>query len=321
MSGSVNTLPEGMSARVNEMGLTAVRLHYSADPDKRPGTEAGDRWLDHARALFPDPAVWDAEFEINWFIAAGARVYPEFYESVHCTPLEPLRRKVVYRAWDFGWHAPACLIAQIDGKDRLCILREVVGRQQTTRSFAQMVVDRCADWFPSHTAGFQDFCDPAGQQAQPAAERAEMRDVEVLQAFQIYPTWEHGWSRKDGRALVHQLLRPRSDGTPSVYVDAVGCPVLMQGFLGKYVYPETRDGKTRDEPDEGNHPWADVHAALRYLATGLYSALGLRRFKYQQVVPAKVTTHGYGVPMSRRAPVGGRPERALGGAPRMVREI
>ncbi len=317
---------EGLTVRRNEMGLTAVRLHYSADPAKRPGTEAGDAWLDRTRTLFPDPNAWEAEFEVNWFIAAGARVYPEFWESLHCQPLDMRRQKVIYRAWDFGWHAPACLIAQIDAKDRLCVMREVVGRQQTTRAFAQSVIDRCAEWYPRYTLDFIDFCDPAGQQAQPAAERAEMRDVEVLQSLQIYPTWENGWSRKDGRSLVHQLLRPRTDGTPSFYMDAVGCPVLLQGFLGKYVYPESRDGRAKDEPDEGNHPWADVHACLRYLATGLYSALGLRRFRYQQVVATKVsTTHGYGIPVGR--PTAARRDRepgegipVLGVTPRMVRE-
>ncbi len=233
--------------------------------------------------------------EINWWITAGARVYPEFIESDHCRPAESVRRKVIYRAWDFGYHSPAVVIAQLDAQDRLLVLKEVVGHEQTTRDFAKDVIAQCATWFPHHAAGFDDCCDPAGQQRKSTAEASELRDVEILGGLGIFPRWEHGWSRKDGRALIHQLLVLRHDLTPSLYVDQAGCPTLVQGFLGKFVYPTTRDGRAQDEPDESNHPWADVHAALRYLATRLYSSLGLRRFRYQPVMKDEsVAYHGYG---------------------------
>jgi len=290
---------KGLDVRVNELGLTAIRLHYSADPDKDPATDVGARWLDQARRLQPDPNRFSMEFEINWWVAAGTRVFPEFTEARYSKPLEPRTRKVLYRAWDFGWHAPVCLIGQIDSQDRLMVLREIVGREQTTRDFAKLVIDRCTAWYPHHVAGFEDFCDPAGQHVSAtASERSESRDVEVLQALQIYPKWEHGWSRKDGRALIHQLLVLRTDDTPSLYVDGAQCPVLLQAFLGKYVYPPKAGGQAHDEPDEHNHPWADAMAALRYLVTGLYTALGLRRFRYQPVLKEEEPTyHGYGTPI------------------------
>lgn len=290
---------EPFSVRRNNLDFTAVRLHYRADPDKNPDTETGQKWHEQARRLYPDPNQWQMEFEISWWVAEGQRVYPEFTESLHAKPLSLRPRKVIYRAWDFGWLAPACLIAQIDEKDRLVILHEVVGHQETTREFARHVIDRCAQWFPAHAPGYEDFCDPAGQQASPtASEHSEVRDVEVLSALSIWPKWDHSWSRKDGRALVHQLLAPRTDGTPSCYVDTAECPILLQGFLGKYVFPESRTGKIQDEPDETNHPWADAHACLRYLATGLYSTLGLRRFRYMPVMKTdEPSYHGYGSPM------------------------
>ena len=291
----------GFDVRINEIGLAAVRLHYSADPEKDPTTEQGQKWVDNMRRFYPDPNQWNQEFEINFWVAAGTRVYPEFNEIHHCRDVEHRSRKVIYRAWDFGWITPACVIAQIDERDRLVILRELVGREQTTKSFAEDVIFRCAQWYPHHVAGFQDFCDPAGQQHKPNAnERSEAQDVAILQTLGVYPTWEHGWSRKDGRSLVHQLLQLRVDDTPSLYVNPTRCPVLVQGFLGKFVYPGTRDGRAKDEPDESLHPWADVQACLRYLATGLYSALGLRRSKAP--VPtrsANLKYSGYGTPIRR----------------------
>ena len=74
--------------------------------------------------------------------------------------------------------------------------------------------------------------------------------------------------------------------------------LLSQMFVNEpKVISIISDIKEADEPDENNHPWADAMAALRYLCTGLYSALGLRRFAYQPVIPTKRSnTHGYGTP-------------------------
>jgi hypothetical protein len=299
---------KGFSVHENALGFQAVRLHYSAMPEHdvtHPDPEIAAQaqaWLAEAKRTFADPARFQQEMEINWWVSIGARVYPEFQESHHAPfALAPNPRKVLYRAWDFGWHAPACLIASIDGKDRLLTLKEVVGKEQTTRDFAQYVLRRCAEWYGPWAPGYQDFCDPAGQQVKSmASEKQEKRDVEVLDSLGIHPKWEYGWSRKDGRALVHQLLVLRTDGSPGILVDPTGCPTLVQGFLGKYVYPERQDGRVKDEPEEDNHPWSDVHAALRYLATGLYSALGLRRFAYQPILKKDAPAYtGYGTPKAK----------------------
>jgi hypothetical protein len=303
----------GYSVTTNALGIRAIRVHYSASAEKNvlsTDPEVAKRaaaWYDSARLIYPDPNQWAQEMEINWWMAAGTRVYPEFSETLHTKPIEYFQsRKVIYRAWDFGWHAPVCLIAQIDEKDRLTVLREIVGKQQTTREFAEQVISKCAQWFQGdsklmRTAGYQDFCDPAGQKVSAnGSEHSEVRDVEVLNKLAIHPSWEYGWSRKDGRSLVHQLLAQRIDGTPSMYVSATDCPVLLQGFLGKYVYPARKGGTAHDEPDENSHPWADAHAALRYLCTGLFTALGLKRQSASVTQLPPVHHHGYGTPLRPR---------------------
>ena len=292
---------KGFSVTKNAMGFVAVRLHYSADPAKDPLNEqhgeSAQKWLDQQRSALPDPNDWQREYEINFFVGVGTRVFPQFTEERHGMPLQLTRRKIIYRGWDFGWHAPACLIAQVDSKERLCVLKEVVGAKQTTKDFAQTVIQKCAEWFPQHAAGFDDFCDPAGQQVKSLeSEQSEKRDIEVLNGLGIYPKYEYGWSRKDGRALVHQLLQLRVDGTPSLYVDLAGCPLLGQSFLGRYVYPETREGKVREDPDDDTHPYADVMAALRYLVTGLHWKLGLRGRPSTPSPQAPRDWTGYGTP-------------------------
>lgn len=298
---------KGLLISENPLGWRTIKLHYSSDPahdvtnpDEELRAQA-NQWVVEKQRIVGDPHRWAQEMEISFWAALGARVFPEFLESLHAPmPLLPNPRKVLYRSWDFGWRAPACLIASIDSKDRLLVLKEIIGLESSTRDFAQDVIRRCAEWFPTHAPGWQDFADPAGQQVKSIdSEKSEKRDIEVLNTLGIYPSWEYGWSRKDGRSLIHQLLVLRTDQTPGIFVDPAGCPTLLQGFLGKFCYPETKQGKIKDEPDESLHPWADAQAALRYMVTGLYTALGLRRFRYQPVIPdtKEQKWMGYGTPI------------------------
>jgi hypothetical protein len=193
------------------------------------------------------------------------------------------------------------LIAQVDSRDRLLVLREVIGSQTTTKDFAQRVIEECAKAWPHNSAGYEDYDDPAGQQVSSIeSEKSERRDAEVLNGLGIFTKHEWGWSRKDGRSLVHQLLQVRTDGSPGLLVDPAGCPILCQSFLGRYVYPETKDGKVQEEPDDKTHPYADVMAALRYLVTGLHGKLGLRRPIGNRTPTSPPEDYtGYGLPRRR----------------------
>lgn len=297
---------KGYSGSRNAMGLYAIRWHYSANPAHDPDhpdpaiAASAREWLERQRESYPDPNDFAREMEINWHVAKGSRVFPQFSETYHTRPLTTNRHRVIARGWDFGWHAPVCLFAQIDGQGRLVLLKELVGAKQTTREFAGDVLKRAAEWFPLHTPGAEDFCDPAGQQVKTIdSDKSERRDIEVLEGLGIHPRYEWGWSRKDGRTLIHQLLTLRTDGTPSMYVDPTGCPVLTQAFLGRYVFPETQNGKLREDPNDEEHPFGDVMAALRYLVTGLHAKLALTRFKASSLAGVPVSRpSGYG--MARR---------------------
>lgn len=299
----------GYSSSMNAMDFQAIRLHYQALDDRNPFhpdpliAAKGRDWLDTQRRQWPDPNDFAREFEISFYAGQGARVFPQFTIQNHTMVLEFNARRIIYRAWDFGWHAPVCLFAQVDGKDRLVVLREIVGAQQTTQAFANKVIQRSNEWFPNHPGGFDDFCDPAGQQVHAIEnERNEKRDVEVLAGLGIHARYQWGWSRKDGRSLVHQLLNLRSDGTPSLYVDEAKCSLLCQAFLGRYIYPEKLDGSHDDEPDDKTHPWADLMAALRYLIIGLHPKLNVARAMFGtrspivNMVSTPHPTHGYGTP-------------------------
>lgn len=289
------------------MGFTAVWLHYSCDPAKNPDNpdqalaDKARAWLAAQRQQWPDPNDFEREFEINFMVGKGSRVFPQFSQLTHTAPYAYNKYRALYRAWDFGWHCPVCIIAQIGPSGRLHIFREIVGTGEDTHAFASRVVEQCALWFPNHAgaAGFEDYCDPAGQHVQSLeSERNERRDIEVLEGLGIHPRYEFGWNRKDQRTLVHRLLALRADGTPGLLVDEGGANIVAASFLGRYVYPERRDGTVAEEPDDVTHPWADVMAAVRYLVVGLQRRLGLARFAMNAAPtqPESTSFHGYGTP-------------------------
>ena len=70
-----------------------------------------------ARKSYPDPNDWEREMEINFFVGKGTRVFPQFTETIHAQPrieYEPF--KIIFRACDFGWHCPVCLVILVDNK-------------------------------------------------------------------------------------------------------------------------------------------------------------------------------------------------------------
>jgi hypothetical protein len=73
-------LPFGMAMRRTAGGIAVIRLHYSADPNKRGG------WAEREKAGYVKKSNWDLEMEIKYEAKSGALVYPEFDRAIHVVP-------------------------------------------------------------------------------------------------------------------------------------------------------------------------------------------------------------------------------------------
>jgi len=76
---------KGISRRTTKLGFNILRLHYTADQDKDPTTEAGKRWYDEARKGMSE-ARWAAEYDIDYGALSGTLVFPEFEAGTHVVP-------------------------------------------------------------------------------------------------------------------------------------------------------------------------------------------------------------------------------------------
>ena len=103
----------GLSARVAPSSVPVIRLHYSADPAKRPGTAAGDTWIKDSESGYPGgrrSPRWRKELEIEYGAFGGTKLFPDWdlwkQGPIICQPFDPIGYKL-YGSYDHGWNNPA----------------------------------------------------------------------------------------------------------------------------------------------------------------------------------------------------------------------
>lgn len=104
----------GLTNRVTSSGIPVVRLHYSADPEKRPGTPIGDKWLEQAIMGYPGGTAsprWRKEQEIDYGALSGTKLFPEWERwstngAILIAGFDPTGQRL-YGSYDHGWRNPA----------------------------------------------------------------------------------------------------------------------------------------------------------------------------------------------------------------------
>ena len=105
----------GLSFRVASGSIPVLRLHYSADPRKRPGTLSGEAWLAEAATGYPGgiaSARWQKEMEIVYEAFSGTKLFPDWAawrRWIVVPPFDPQGYKL-YGSYDHGWNRPACFL-------------------------------------------------------------------------------------------------------------------------------------------------------------------------------------------------------------------
>lgn len=237
-------------------GFAVLEVHYTADPAKRDPEWKARMSKGMTRRQ------WDQEYEMNWQLKAGQPIFAEFERQVHAATSLQLRPDAeLLRGWDFGYHRPACVFAQFNQADQLCILGAVIGKDVHILHFARQALK----WFPDAKT-VRDFCDPAGNQR---SDKSERTSIEMLQSLGVYPEW-HRTGIKSGVDLIRHLLFKRPDLRPGLLVDG-GCEALLDGFEGGYSYPEARPGQIASELPDKDGYYDHLFDALRYLVVGVVS--------------------------------------------------
>ena len=92
-------LIRGLKYRKNNNGYAVLELKYTADPDKDPERN-GAEWYKNAKEGMSSDE-WEQEYEINYQIKIGKRVFPDFTEKSICKLIYNPHKPLLI-GWDFG---------------------------------------------------------------------------------------------------------------------------------------------------------------------------------------------------------------------------
>jgi len=209
---------KGVSFTKNPKNSFAVfRIHYTADPDKDPATEAGRLWHEKVQRGMPEDG-WQREYEINFSTMAGKPVYNDFNMEQVCR-LKWNKNWVLYRGWDLGYHRPAVHFSCFDEKDRwLWLFPEQLGHDIMFADFIDYIQDVTMANFPE--AMIRDFFPHDAKHVDPKAGDKNLNTaVAIAISKGLAPEISPITNVNDGINLIRHKMLLRADKEFGMLVD------------------------------------------------------------------------------------------------------
>jgi len=136
----------------SDSGFHCIRVHYSADPEKDPETNAGAQWFGRSIQGYPGgvkSSAWRQEMEIDWDSTGGELVFPqlsEYEEDIVIRPFTVPESWALYASFDFGHRNPSSFhVYAIDHDGDIWVIWEYyragVGYRKTAQS-----IRACPHW-------------------------------------------------------------------------------------------------------------------------------------------------------------------------------
>lgn len=197
-------------------------------------------------------------------VGTGKNVYPEYNSDWHAVEDIPaIQGDPLILGWDFGL-TPACIVAQVNSRGQVLVLKEYCATDMGIRTFAEsVVIPSLVRDFPYCKVG-SSVGDPAGAARDSIME--ELSCLGELNALGLETIAARTNDLEPRIGAVRFFLNKAIDGKPGMMVSKKGCPVLHRGFVKDYVFKRlavSGEERYKDKPDKNatSHP----HDALQYL--------------------------------------------------------
>lgn len=277
--GWITTNPPNTDHWIYELfeGPTADKSHYQI-------VKASSRENPHLPADYV--ANLEREYDPSWvkkfvdgefgFMVTGDPVYENFREvdkngnAWHSRLGLKWRSQYgsVHRYWDFGFHRPAVVWAQVSPSLIWKVYKEYMGNNVYIQDFAPKVIDISNKIFGG--AKFLDFGDPAGNQKNDKVDTTTIKLLEKDFKIKIQSRFS---LISEGVELIQGKINRVIDGEPAFQINPDECPILMAGLTGAYCRAKVSTGKDMQSAD----PIKDGHFehtqdALRMGAVNIFGA-------------------------------------------------
>lgn len=282
----MNDLP-GFDIRLHD-GIPVLRLHYSADPAKRPGTPEGDRWLNEAERGYPGGRLgprWRKEMEIEYNALGGQAVFPDWeawQAWVVVPPVSPHGLRL-YGAFDYGWRNPgAFLVFGVASDGDLFALWETYDRKLPVMQWAKIIKGETVRWqgkvYPGNPYAHEGDPGLTWLRADPQlwAENQEMTDntvKSIADLFRREGVAMQAAERGGDTTIAEWLYTYWEDPTRPKLRITTQCPNLIReigGLRHKEISP--RVGLKMDAPEsfmaKDDHAWDAMKYFLQKFPPG-----------------------------------------------------
>lgn len=219
------------------------------DPDitifELPSTENWDFMTKAYRSTLENmPASWRRRYLLGktGFLPSGTPVYPAFVEGLHVRKTAIVPDRPIIRSWDFGYRRAACAWMQRTDEGQLLIHKEWMALETPESEFIEGVKQRTNEWFEDRACA--DYGDPAARNRDPEGVstlvRLDKAGIKMVARNSTYA---------ERIPLINQRLSLLIGGEPAVIVDP-GCPIIIEGLLGGYHFPEIDPDKRYTQKHE-----------------------------------------------------------------------
>ena len=146
----------GLTNRITVSGVAVLRVHYSSDEHKRPGTPAGDEWLSQATSGYPGGTKsprWRKEMEIDYGALGGTKLFPEWENwsqngRIVIPSFDPIGYRL-YGSYDHGWRNPSSYhVHGINGDGVKITLFEFYGSHVPYQVISRVIKGETVTVFP-----------------------------------------------------------------------------------------------------------------------------------------------------------------------------
>jgi len=276
---------DGLKFRISKGGIPVIRLHYSADPNKRPGTPEGDRWIELEASGYPGGIQgprWRKEMEIDYGAIGGMKVFPLMDQwitqgRIIIPPFYPEGCKL-YGSYDHGWRNPsAYYVHAINYDGQIRTVWEFYSAKVTVGEIARIingqdVVTGDGRRFLGNPFAGQEVFKVADPQIW--AEDQSMSDNTMKSVNHLFETadppvyFEPGDRGADTTVVEWILGHFWADPENPKWQITTDCPKLIWE-LGKLRHKEfsAKVALSRDQPeqlvDKDNHAWDSIKMFLK----------------------------------------------------------
>lgn len=209
------------------------------------------------------------------FVRDGKVIFPEYVDSLHCRPFEPVRGVPLRLGADFGL-TPAMAIGQRRANGTYRILDEVVTHDMGAKRFAGLCLRHLQEKYSEFDIETATG-DPAGDSRLADDEEKTVFSVMAAEGLVMKPAHTNDFTIRT--TAVSSLLSRLEDGEPAIAIHP-RCKVLRKALAGRYCYRRLSvagDARFRDEPDKNEY--SHIAEALQYLLLGSGEAKNVLKAK------------------------------------------